>query len=786
MLEKALSRFKLLPKIVALGLVVNLCFGLVLGYLYTQFRASQYEARREETRNLVLTAYSVLEYYAQQAREGLISEEEAKSAALEAVKAMRYGEDDYFWINDLEPKMVMHPNYPPEKKPEWYATNGLADYADPTGKKLFVEFVKVCNEKGQGFVDYYWTRPGQEREKPVPKISYVKLLPDWGWIVGSGIYVDDVEGEIARLTRMVLLIAAGITGLSIVLSFALARSISKPLALIVQGAQSLAQGDPDMTGLDYAQTLKVSTRQDELGEIGRAFGRLEQYFKAKSSAVQKIAQGDLNIEVPVASEKDILGQAMVEMKDNISALVADANMLAEAAVEGKLDTRADAAKHQGEYAKIIQGINRALDWIIGPLNVTVDYIARIAQGDIPKEVEVEYKDWEWKGAFKKVKDNLNTCVNAIHLLVSDANMLAAAAAEGNLDARADASRHQGDYRKIVEGMNAALEAVIASMKEASEAMARIARGDLTVQMDGKYRGDYALLSQSIDSMISGLKGMTTHMQEGSVNISSATAEILAAASQMAATTREQASAVSQITSTLEEIRASAEQVAQRAQSVADAATEAAQAAQRGTAAAEDTITGMEDIRKKVESIAQNILSLSEQTTQIGDIIDTVTDIADQSNILALNAAIEAAQAGEAGKGFRVVADEVRSLAEQSRQAAAQVKLILGDIQKATNLAVMATEQGSKGVDAGVELVNRTAQTIRQLAETVHASAQAAQQIVAGVQQQTIGLDQIAIGMHDINQAAHQSAAGAQQSQKAAEDLNELAAQLKEVVAQYRL
>ena len=690
MLEKALSKFKLLPKIVSLGLVVTLCFGFVLGYVYTQLRASEYEAKREQTQNLVLTAYSVLEYYAQQATEGLMPEEEAKLAAMEAVKVMRYGEDDYFWINDLEPKMIMHPNYTAEDKPEWYAADGLADYADPTGKKLFVEFVKVCNEKGQGFVSYSWTKPGQEREKPAPKISYVKLLPDWGWIVGSGVYVDDVEREIAQLTRTMLLVAAGIAGLAIALSFILARSISKPLALIVRGAQSLARGDPEMTGLDYAQTLQISARKDELGDIGRAFGRLEQYFKAKASAIQKIAQGDLDIEIPVASEKDSLGQAMVGMKNDISALVADANMLAEAA------------------------------------------------------------------------------------------------AEGQLDARADASRHQGDYRKIVEGMNAALEAVVTPMKEASEAMARIAQGDLTTKMNGKYRGDYALLSQSIDSMINGLKGMTTQMQKGSVNIGSATAEILAASSQMASTTREQASAVSQITSTLEEIKASAEQVAQRAQSVADTAAEAAQAAQRGTDAAEDTITGMEDIRKKVESIAQNTLSLSEQTAQIGDIIDTVTDIADQSNILALNAAIEAAQAGEAGKGFRVVADEVRSLAEQSRQAAAQVKVILGDIQKATNLAVMATEQGTKGVDAGAELVNRTAQTIRELAESVRVSAQAAQQIVAGVQQQTIGLDQIAIGMNDINQAAQQSAAGAQQSQKAAEDLNELADQLKEVVAQYRL
>ncbi len=168
------------------------------------------------------------------------------------------------------------------------------------------------------------------------------------------------------------------------------------------------------------------------------------------------------------------------------------------------------------------------------------------------------------------------------------------------------------------------------------------------------------------------------------------------------------------------------------------------------------------------------------------LINLIQEIAAQTNILALNAAIEAAQAGEAGRGFRVVADEVRSLAEQSRQAAAQVKVILGDIQKATNLAVLSTEQGTKGVDEGTETVRRTVETIRGLDEKAARSAEAAQVIVSGVQQQTVGLDQISIGMGDINEAAQQSVSGAERSQQAAQDLAELAGEFKAVVAHYRL
>jgi len=312
--------------------------------------------------------------------------------------------------------------------------------------------------------------------------------------------------------------------------------------------------------------------------------------------------------------------------------------------------------------------------------------------------------------------------------------------------------------------------------------------------DGKVAGlvgmgrDITKLKLSEESLAKerdALKEMIRHLQESAVKVTTSSAEILASSTQMASTTREQASAVNQVTTTVQEIKTSAEQVAQHAQGVAEEAAAAAQAAQKGKEAVSAAIGGMEEIEKKVELIAENILALSEKTQQIGDIIDTVSDIAGQSNILALNAAIEAAQAGEAGRGFRVVADEVRSLSEQSRQAAGQVKVILGDIQKATNLAVMATEQGTKGVEGGSKLVSRTAETIGELTQVMQVAAQAAQQIVAGVEQQTIGLDQIAIGMNDISQASQQSALGAQQSQKAAQDLAQLAEQLKGIAAQYK-
>ncbi len=193
-----------------------------------------------------------------------------KAEALKQIKALRFGKEaqDYFWINDPTPTMVMHPF-----KPELDGTD-LSDYKDPNGKKLFVEFARVCQEKGEGFVDYMWPLPGQDR--PVPKLSYVKLFAPWGWIVGTGIYLDDVEKTVAEkqaaiqaaiasqrnwlLGAMALVMVA----LTAVITF-IARRISQPISNAGAMLKDIAEGEGDLT-----RRLAVSSR-DEIGEMARWF-----------------------------------------------------------------------------------------------------------------------------------------------------------------------------------------------------------------------------------------------------------------------------------------------------------------------------------------------------------------------------------------------------------------------------------------------------------------------------------------------------------------------------------
>ena len=188
--------------------------------------------------------------------------------------------------------------------------------------------------------------------------------------------------------------------------------------------------------------------------------------------VDRISKGDIPAKITDNYNGDFneIKNNLNTCIDAVNALVADAGVLVKAAVEGKLATRADATKHQGDFRKIVEGVNETLDAVIGPLNVAAEYVDRISKGDIPPKITDNYN-----GDFNEIKNNLNTCIDAVNALVADADMLAKAAVEGKLATRADATKHQGDFRKIVEGVNDTLDAVIGPLNVAAEYVDRIAR-----------------------------------------------------------------------------------------------------------------------------------------------------------------------------------------------------------------------------------------------------------------------------------------------------------------------
>ncbi len=295
-----------------------------------------------------------------------------------------------------------------------------------------------------------------------------------------------------------MMIIATIIGIIIAIALALylSKSITGPVEQVANNLKELKKGH-------LGARLKLN-RKDEIGEMARTMDSFaDGQQKWIVGTMKKIADGDLTMDLKASDDEDEVVPAINTITVSLRALVADANMLSKAAVAGKLDTRADATKHKGDYKKIVEGVNATLDAVIGPLNVAAEYVDRISKGDMPKKITDNYN-----GDFNEIKNNLNNCIDNINALTIDANMLVKAAIDGKLDTRADASKHMGDYKKIVEGVNATLDAVIGPLNVAAEYVDRISKGDIPKKITDNYNGDFNEIKNNLNNCIDGLGGLT--------------------------------------------------------------------------------------------------------------------------------------------------------------------------------------------------------------------------------------------------------------------------------------
>jgi len=213
-------RFRIvLPTILAILLFVSSVFVVVIPL----FRKSIIDRKKEMESELTATAISVINYFIDLEKKNVLTRKSAQAKAISEIEKMRYGVDnkDYFWITDMHPRMIMHP-YRAD-----LIGQDLTDYKDienKSGKKLFVEFVKLVKKNGHGYLEYLWQWM-DDSSRTVPKISYVKGIPEWNWIIGTGVYINDVEHEISKLIHKLLIIFTSIAVcLSVILLYIVLQS----------------------------------------------------------------------------------------------------------------------------------------------------------------------------------------------------------------------------------------------------------------------------------------------------------------------------------------------------------------------------------------------------------------------------------------------------------------------------------------------------------------------------------------------------------------------------------
>ncbi len=503
----------------------------------------------------------------------------------------------------------------------------------------------------------------------------------------------------------VISIVLAVLGFVILLAvrFLLKEIITKPMRTLLQNTDHIVQGRLDaVTGSNgsdeiaqisnaiaqVANTINdlledmnaVSVQVEDIGnfearldarEYVGAYGQVATSFNKllnglisdtvdALNAVQAYAAGDFTVTVKRhIGKKAILTEAFDQLQQNLMVVAADIQQLADAAAEGKLNSRIDATKYANSWADIAHGLNNLLEGIVGPISETIAVVEAMSKGDLSNHMKGNYK-----GAYDKLKQELNKTLNTL-------------------------SSYVGDISNTLQQMG---------------------QKNLNVSVSMDYAGDFAPIKQAMAYIIDAFNGILHDIHISSEQVAAGARQISESSMTLASGAAEQAMAVDQLLATLGGITAQTKQNAEDAKAANDLALQTKENAAVGNEEMHGMLVAMEEI---------NAASVN-----ISKIIKVIDDIAFQTNLLALNAAVEAARAGQHGKGFAVVAEEVRSLAARSKNAAQETTaLIQGSVEKVNEGAKIAN-QTADTLNAIVGQISEISQLVGGVAEA--SSAQEAE------------------------------------------------------------
>ncbi|AFL75936.1 HAMP domain-containing methyl-accepting chemotaxis protein [Thiocystis violascens] len=450
-----------------------------------------------------------------------------------------------------------------------------------------------------------------------------------------------------------------------------------------------------------------------------------------AEVANRIAAGDLGSRIDLkAGDTGSLMAAMKTMSETIQQIIEEMSHMSAEHDQGDIDARIDASRFNGSFRAMAEGANQMAAGHISVYRESIGCVKEFGEGNMDAPLQA----FPGKKAF--INETIEQVRGNIKALIADTRLLSDATLNGQLDLRADATRHRGDFRRIVDGINGMLDAVVSPVNEVMRILKLMEDGQLSETIKTSYQGQLEELRNTVNNTVAKLAQTMRDVSATAADLTSAADQVSMTAQTLSQGATEQAAGVEETSASMEQMSASVAQNTENASVTDGMAAKAAKEAAEGGVAVRETVAAMKQIAQKI------------------GIID---DIAYQTNLLALNAAIEAARAGEHGKGFAVVAAEVRKLAERSQIAAQEIGEVAGS-------SVELAEKAGRLLDAIVPAIAKTSDLV--------------QEISAASSEQSTGVRQINSAMDQLNQTTQQNASASEELAATAEEMSGQAEQLQ--------
>ncbi len=494
-----------------------------------------------ELRHLTELALGILKEEHALVQKGGITDADAQKRALARVATLRYGNNDYFWVNDMHPRMVMHP-----MRPEMNG-NDISTFKDPNGKALFVDFVNVVKKDGAGFVPYEWPKPGFD--KPQPKLSYVAGFAPWNWVIGTGVYIDDLNAQTWASTQRSLLAAGLMLLLTIAVSIVVARSITKPLRRMTVAMNDLASGrlDVEVPGIG---------RGDEVGEMAKAVeifksnavARQALEVEQKEAETRSVARRKADMNKMADDFESAVGQIVETVSSAATELEASAGTLTSTAEHAQELTTMVAAASE-EASTNVQSVASATEEMASSVNEIsrqVQESARMAGDAVGQARTTNDRVGELSKAAARIGDVvelINTIAGQTNLLALNATIEAARAGEAGRGFAVVASevkalaeqtaKATGEIGQQITGIQAATQDSVSAIKEISGTIERLSEISSAIAAAVEEQGAATQeISRNVQQAAHGTQQVSTHItdvQRGASETGSASSLVLSAA-----------------------------------------------------------------------------------------------------------------------------------------------------------------------------------------------------------------------------------------------------------------